>query len=107
MSVESVTGYLEYINDTALDLSKVLKKEAREQVQDSAEVHQKLSQSLNTFEKGSRVFLNFIKRHGDVNDMPPVEMSLKLFSNAIKRFEPDSRPRAPVVPIRQEFDIEG
>lgn len=101
-AVENAQGYLQYISETAFKIGHGLQDFHVE----NAEYFERLKEVERTFNNGASYCARFIKLNSKSTAIPDVSVQLGYLSNVIKMFEPDMRPRADVVPIREGIDID-
>ncbi len=105
MAVENAQGYIKKIEHDVFDLASDLKPFGKEM--SSSDVHQRLKAVEDDLLQAKGVFIDFINEKSSTGFTKGRDVHLGYFSNVVKMFEPDTRPRAPVIPIRQVFDFEG
>lgn len=105
MAVDNAQGYIKKIEHDVFDLASDLKPYGKE-ISSSA-VHQRLKIVEDDLLQARGVFIDFINEKSSSGFTKDRDVHLEYFSNVVKMFTPDIRPRAPVIPIRQVFDFEG
>ncbi len=105
MAVDNATGYLDALNDYAMNLGGVfhkLKPDAGD-----LDTYYELKEIQTTFKHAEKIFTDYILEHDPSAEIPSTKVHLGYFDNVVKSYEPDTRPRATVTPIRPGIEIDG
>ncbi len=98
-AVENAQGYIYDIEDKVRMLADNLRPHA-ENLRDD-DIYQRLKSVSDTFENAQHLFVDFINDVAPDRSVEKKDVQIGYFSNLVKMIEPDKRPRAPVIPIRE------
>ncbi len=105
MAVDNAIGYINALNDYAMKLGQIF-HDLRPETEDP-KTYQKLSEICHTFEYARDEFSNYITRHDPAAQIPSSKVHLGYLRSITKTYEPDTRPKAEIIPIHPGIDIDG